>query len=80
MVDTTTKIVEEMPRFPGCEEMDLSSEDLSKCSQGKLLNYVYENLKYPRKAREENIQGKAIIQFVVDKDGKIVVKSSKWSL
>lgn len=70
--DTSTKIVEEMPRFPGCEEMKLSLEELTKCSQDKLLAYMNENLKYPRKSRAKNIQGKAIIQFVVDKNGEII--------
>ena len=50
-------IVEEMPTFPGGEE--------------KMLQYIREHVKYPAIARENNIQGRVYVTFVVDKDGKI---------
>ena len=50
-------IVEQMPDFPG------GTEDLMK--------FLRNNIQYPQMARETNIQGKVIIQFVVNKDGKI---------
>lgn len=69
--DTTTKAVEEMPRFPGCEGMDLKDQELHKCASGKLLTYVYSNLKYPHRAREDNIQGNVLSQFVVSAEGDV---------
>jgi protein TonB len=42
-----------------------------ECSNLALLNYIYKNLKYPRMAREYGVQGSAIAQFVIDKDGSI---------
>jgi protein TonB len=50
-------IVEEMPAFPGGE--------------GKMLEYIAKNIKYPPVARENGIQGRVYVTFVVDKDGKI---------
>ena len=65
------KVVEEMPRFPGCEEKRLSKDALKECSNNKLSMFIGENLKYPKDARESSVQGKAIIQFVVNKQGKL---------
>lgn len=72
MVDSTSHVVEEMPRFPGCEDQGLSPEELKQCAQNELLKYIYKKLTYPRRAREENIQGEAKIQFVVDEDGDMI--------
>lgn len=64
------KVVEQMPRFPGCEnEADKAAKDA--CAQKKMLEYVYKNIKYPAIARENGIQGRAVVQFVVEKDGSI---------
>lgn len=70
--DSTKDYVEEMPRFLGCENQNLEAEELQQCSQKSLLKYVYGNLKYPKKSRELNIQGKALVQFVIDEDGSVV--------
>jgi protein TonB len=64
------KVVEDMPRFPGCEN-EGSKEAKMACAQKKMLEYVYKNIKYPAIARENGIQGRAVVQFVVEKDGKI---------
>lgn len=71
--DTTEQIymvVEQMPEFPG--------------GMGKLMTYLGENIKYPSKALELQWEGRAICQFVVEKDGSItnaeIVKSSGYQL
>ncbi len=64
------QIVEQMPRFPGCEDKSTKAEK-EKCSQQKLMEYIYANLKYPSIARENGIEGRAVIRFVVDKHGKV---------
>ncbi len=51
-------VVEESPEFPGGYEA--------------YLQYLKKNIKYPAICRENNIQGRVIISFVVNKDGKIV--------
>ena len=64
------KVVEENPRFPGCEDQasDLEREG---CSKEKLLNYVYEHVKYPELARKNGIEGMVVVRFVIEKDGSI---------
>jgi len=55
------KKVEQMPLFGGCSDR--------ACSDEKLIKYIQSNVKYPAEAREQNIQGRVFIRFVVRKDG-----------
>ena len=50
-------IVEKMPVFPGGEQ--------------ELFNYLNKNIKYPAIARENGIQGRVFVTFVVDAEGKV---------
>ena len=49
--------VEQVPLFPG--------------GMQKLAEYVKTNLKYPSAARNNNVQGKVFVNFVVEKDGSL---------
>ncbi len=49
--------VEQMPQFPGGE--------------AELLKYVATHIKYPTMAAENNIQGRVVVKFVVQKDGNV---------
>ncbi len=64
------KIVEEMPHLSLCAEVE-GLEERRNCSNQALLKYIYSNIKYPRSARQQGIQGKAYIQFIVEKDGSL---------
>jgi protein TonB len=64
------KVVEQMPRFPGCESLG-TKEEKKQCADGKLLQYIYKNLRYPSIAIENGVEGTAVIKFVVDKDGSV---------
>ena len=70
-VDPVFLVVEQMPRFPGCESLNGTNKEKSKCANDKLLTYIYKHLRYPQIALENNIQGLVTIQFVVDQKGKI---------
>jgi len=50
-------IVEQMPEFPG--------------GQTELLKYIGSKMKYPAIARENNIEGRVIVKFVVNETGQI---------
>lgn len=63
-------IVEQNPRFPGCEN-EGSKAEKEACAKKKMLEYIYGNLKYPAIARENGIEGSVVIQFVVNKQGRI---------
>lgn len=65
------KVVEDYPCFPGCGGQGLSKEELKKCADEKMKQFIYSNLKYPSLAIQAKTEGKVIIQFVLDKDGSI---------
>lgn len=65
------KVVEEMPRFPGCEDMAGETDEKKACADKKMLEFVYQNIKYPKEAREKGIEGMAVVSFIVGKDGVI---------
>lgn len=64
-------IAEQMPRFPGCEDMEGSQKEKEACAQQKMLQYIYKNLKYPKIAIDNKVEGMAVLRFIVDKEGKI---------
>jgi TonB family protein len=55
--DDVFMVVEEMPEFPG--------------GTMALLEYLRSNIKYPKECRDNNIQGRVLVSFIVGKDGKI---------
>ena len=62
-------VVEDMPRFPGCEDKGSKAEK-EQCAQGALMKYLG-GITYPPMARDNDIEGKVFIRFVVDEKGKI---------
>ena len=53
--EETFMVVEQMPEFPGGIQ--------------ELMSFLSKNIKYPKAAQENGIQGRVIVQFVVEKDG-----------
>ena len=62
---------EQMPRFPGCETIDGDKIAKDKCATNALLKFLSSKLNYPALARENDIQGTAVIRFVVETDGRL---------
>lgn len=63
--------VDEMPRFPGCEEMEASQQEKKMCADRKMLEYIYQNIKYPEEAKVEEISGKVVASFIVKSSGQV---------
>ncbi len=55
--DEVFEVVEQMPQFPGGEVA--------------LMKYLQSHINYPPMAAENNIQGRVVVQFVVDKTGRV---------
>lgn len=55
--DKPFDVVEQMPEFPGGQEA--------------LMKFLSESVKYPKEASKDGIQGRVVVQFVVEKDGSI---------
>ena len=52
------EVVEQMPEFPGG-------------GMAAALEYIQKNMQYPESAKENGTQGRAMVQFVVDKEGNV---------
>ncbi len=68
--DEIFKVVEEMPRFPGCEDI-ANAEERQACANQELMLYIYENLVYPEAAKEAGVEGMSVLKLVIGKDGAI---------
>jgi len=68
--DSIYTIVEEMPRFPGCEDIKGTAEK-KRCLKGKMSQYMIKNIQYPLLS-EDNVGSKTIVaSFLIQKDGCI---------
>ncbi|MFK7949285.1 MAG: TonB family protein [Saprospiraceae bacterium] len=68
--DPIYREVDEMPRYPGCEEI-ADKEEKKQCSNIKLLTFIYTNVKYPKEAQKNGTEGVTVIEFVVKSNGNI---------
>lgn len=55
--DEPLDVVEQMPEFPG--------------GQVELMKFIASNVKYPVKAQKEGVQGRVLVQFIIEKDGTV---------
>lgn len=61
------KVVEKMPKFPGCE----SDYNFNECTTKKLDKYIEDNLVYPKEAIDYKIEGTVVVGFIVTEEGQI---------
>ncbi len=61
---------EYMPSFGNCD-VTLSKEEYKQCSDAAMLQYFAKQIQYPATARENGIQGRVILKFIIDENGKI---------
>lgn len=50
-------VVEQMPEFPGGTE--------------GMFKFMKDNMKYPEDAQKQQIEGRVLVQFIVEKDGSL---------
>ena len=69
-IEEVFMVVEEKPEFPG--------------GMGELMTYLGSNIQYPSKAKENHWEGRAVCQFIIEKDGSIsnaeIIRSSGFQL
>lgn len=68
--DPTYRVVEEMPRFPGCEYDSLSVRERKQCADALMLQYLHSHMAGPL-SKTPDMVGNMIAKFVVEKDGSI---------
>ena len=55
--DVIYRSVQQPPEYPG--------------GQDALMDYLTREIQYPKAAKENNVHGRVIVQFVVEKDGSV---------
>ena len=66
------KVVDNMPLFPGCDELENGPyHEMKRCADQRMLEYIYGNVEYPQEAQEAKVEGMTVIQFIVEKDGTL---------
>ena len=55
--DSIYRVLEVMPQYPG--------------GPNEMMKYIQENIKYPQSAKDNKIEGRVFVSFVVEKDGSI---------
>ena len=55
--DSIYNVVDQMPEFPGGMEA--------------MMHFLSDNIRYPEKAKDDNIEGRVFVSFVVEKDGSV---------
>lgn len=55
--DHVYQVVDEMPQFPG--------------GNRAMMAYIGQNMKYPAEAHAKGIEGRVVVQFVVNKEGDL---------
>ena len=59
-------VVEQMPQFPG--------------GQAAMMKFIADSLRYPSVSCEHRIEGRVVVQFVVDCEGNILNPLVVWSV
>lgn len=57
------------PLFPGCVETDVALK--IKCAEQKMLEFIYSNLKNPKKAKRRGYQGTVYVKFNIEVNGTL---------
>jgi len=55
--------VEQMPMIGDCKD--------EECTQREIMKFIARNFKYPEIAKSNGVEGRVILEFVVEKDGKV---------
>ncbi|WP_421752304.1 energy transducer TonB [Croceimicrobium sp.] len=62
--------IERIPVFKGCDST-WANEVLKTCFQYQIMKYVSKEFDYPLKARRKKIQGRAYVDFSIEKSGEV---------
>lgn len=63
------KSVDQMPLFEGCQNTSADYEDRKRCSDEKLINFIYQNVKYPASCKASGIEGTVVATIVINTEG-----------
>jgi len=62
--------IDRAPTFPGCEDVEI--EKSKECFEKYISDHINKNLRYPKRALNNNIEGDVFIQFEITRDGYFI--------
>jgi protein TonB len=62
---------ETMPMFSGCHNLGLTKKEETTCAEKRMLQFIYNNIRYPEADRKRGTEGRALVSFVIEKDGSV---------
>ena len=62
-------LVEEIPLFKDCQKVSIYQQE--KCFKEKISSHIKKNFKYPEKSYRNSVQGRVLVQFIIDKEGSV---------
>ena len=62
--------IDKAPSFPGCEDVEI--EKSKECFENYISDHINKNLRYPKRALKNNIEGDVFIQFEITRDGYFI--------
>jgi TonB family protein len=62
--------VDNMPHLCDCSELS-NDKQKEKCTEKQLCKYISKEANYPEELKEEGVEGKVRVQFIIEKDGSI---------
>jgi protein TonB len=68
-VEVPFAVLEDIPLFPGCEKV--ARDKQKECFTEQMNKHIKKYFDYPSRAREDNIQGRVTVMFVIDKTGAV---------
>ena len=68
-VDVPFAVLEDVPLFPGCEKVPRAQQ--RDCFMEQMNKHIKKHFDYPARAKEDGVQGRITVMFVIDKTGSV---------
>lgn len=68
-VDVPFAVLEDIPLFPGCEKV--ARDKQKECFMEQMNKHIKKYFEYPSRAKDNNVQGRVTVMFVIDKSGNV---------
>ncbi|CAL2104724.1 periplasmic protein TonB [Tenacibaculum sp. 190524A02b] len=63
-------MVDQIPLFKKCKNTPLIKQ--TKCFEKQMAKHIFNNFNYPQEALRKKIEGKILVQFTINKEGKVI--------
>ncbi|MFT7250343.1 MAG: protein TonB [Flavobacterium sp.] len=68
-LDVPFAVLEDVPLFPGCEKVPRSQQ--KECFMEQMNKHIKKYFEYPSRAKDNSVQGRVTVLFVIDKSGNV---------